>query len=188
VSERLFGVVKIVGAAVACSAVLSMLRSRTDAPASPVEPYATWNEHRPVRGELAHEIGAPRPGVERFRDWVLSRFGGSDLGIWGDARHSETSDHYRGRGWDWGQPDYESAMALIDALFAEVGGERHALARRLGITYLIFDRVLYAAYDPEPFAGRPYTGADAHRTHIHVSFSPRGAMGLTSAFSEGVIP
>lgn len=54
-------------------------------------------------------------------------------------------------------------------------GNTAAMARRLGVMYIIWNRQIWRAYNPE--AGwQPYTGADPHTNHIHISLSWAGAL------------
>jgi hypothetical protein len=53
--------------------------------------------------------------------------------------------------------------------------------RRAGVGYIIFERRIYTAWEPRGW--RPYTGKDPHTTHVHLSFSERGAIGETSAYA-----
>lgn len=133
----------------------------------------------------------PKPGVVRFRDYVLKRFGGGDLGI---SRECDAgiSQHAEGRAWDWGikkgasMPDtpYKDP-ALVDEFLHWLLANNHTNARRAGIMYLIYNRRIWKAYPSEGKGSgvwHDYGGRDPHDRHIHVSFNWAGARGETSLF------
>jgi hypothetical protein len=142
---------------------------------------------------------SPKPGVVAFRKYVLEKFGGGDVGIARGCSAPGTSEHEEGRAWDWGivpgadlpggVTDYTDAdvAGFLEWLFCtdELGNE-HANARRAGVMYLIHDRKIWRAYDKgaNKTRGRwlPYTGADPHTAHLHISFSWAGAQGETSLY------
>ncbi|WP_052394626.1 hypothetical protein [Kutzneria sp. 744] len=49
-------------------------------------------------------------------------------------------------------------------------GNKNAMARRLGIMYMIWNRQMWRAYD-SPDQWRPYAGPNPHTDHIHFSLS-----------------
>ena len=58
-------------------------------------------------------------------------------------------------------------------------GNQHAMARRLGLAYIIWNTQMFRLYD----VGRgwqPYTGSSPHTDHVHFSFSWAGACAQTS--------
>jgi len=69
---------------------------------------------------------------------------------------------------------------VLDWLFAtNAAGNRHALLRRFGIQYVIWDHKIFEAYRAN--AGwQPYSGPSPHTDHIHFSFSWKGARQQTS--------
>ncbi len=65
-------------------------------------------------------------------------------------------------------------------------GNTRAMARRLGLMYVIWNHKIWSA--SKPGAGwRPYTGPNPHTDHMHFSFSVLGAQGKTS-FWSGAVP
>ena len=82
------------------------------------------------------------------------------------------------------------AAALLDEILApDDTGEPHALARRMGIMYVIWDDRMYAAYDgfePKRYLSsvcrtrRTCSPTLRHRDHLHVSLTRKGARGRTS--------
>jgi hypothetical protein len=58
-------------------------------------------------------------------------------------------------------------------------GNRHAMARRLGIMYIIWNRQVWRAYQSSS-GWQPYSGSNPHTDHIHFSFSWPGARKQTT--------
>jgi len=179
------------GAAVGLTVASVLSRDdRAAGGAGPVDPYAPDDPTRAV------DLTA-KPGVRLFRAWVTGRWGertGSPENILRDGANAGTpsnpwSEHHEGRAWDWmlpGPDPLAAGQALVDELLAtSAEGDPHAIARRAGIQYLIFNRRMWRAY---PHAGAPagtwsdYHGASPHTDHVHVSFSRAGARGATSLY------
>jgi hypothetical protein len=96
------------------------------------------------------------------------------------------SDHADGRAWDWhaeatNPDDVARVNRLLDWLLrTDERGNRNAMARRIGITYIIWNHRYYRVGSDNAH-WTPYTGtADPHDTHVHFSFSMAGAMRETS--------
>lgn len=153
----------------------------------PVDDYAPMETNQPgVCDPVA------KPGVLMFRKWALSKWGekpGSPQNIVRACDVGGQSEHKEGRGWDLMTNSIEHGQSIVDALLAtDAQGNAHALARRAGIMYLIWNHQMWRAY---PHAGKPsgdwepYTGGEAaspHTDHIHFSFSKAGAAGNTSLY------
>jgi hypothetical protein len=125
-----------------------------------------------------------KPGVIAFRDLVLKAYPGTGRG--GISRACATgSDHESGRAWDWpldaARPaDQARAKDLLDWLLAsDEYNNPYARARRLGITYVIWDRQFLSVGEWSE-GWRPYTGTSPHTDHVHFSFSAAGADRRTS--------
>ena len=115
------------------------------------------------------------PGTVAFKNFVLESFGGYDAGILRECGGG-LSGHYTGRSWDWGTDRNNANVAgLFDLLFAR----NDEVLRRAGITYLIYNRRIW---NTRARTWQNYTGADAHTTHVHFSFSTAGANGQTSFY------
>ncbi|MDQ6648624.1 MAG: peptidoglycan-binding protein, partial [Actinomycetota bacterium] len=131
-----------------------------------------------------------KPGAVAFADLVLHTYPGtgSDGIVNTCAAEGAVSEHSEGRAWDWrvssrDPRDRARAEALLGWLLAADGqGHRAAMARRLGIMYIIFDSRIWGSYYDEQ-GWRPYTGASPHTDHVHFSFSWAGAWGRTSYWS-----
>lgn len=122
----------------------------------------------------------PRPGVELFRDFVLNRLGGLDLGI-GRKCQRGRSGHYSQRAWDWGMlasnPDEH---ARVDELLNWLLANDQELFRRAGLAYVIWDGQVYGSRSR---MWKPYDGSDAHQSHVHFSFGNAGADAKTSLYT-----
>ena len=134
-----------------------------------------------------------KPGVVRFRDLVLRTYPKTrNLGIVRGCNVGGRSEHKEGRAWDWGVSAAKPAEAaavddLMKWLFAtDSKGNRHAIARRLGLQYVIWNRKIWGAYNSSGW--RPYTGVSPHNEHVHFSFGRPGAEARTSFFSGRVAP
>lgn len=145
----------------------------------PVDPYAT---HEPA-GE-ARDL-TEKPGVVAFRNWAIARWGeraGSPRNIVAD----KPGEHGEGRAWDQMVDSVGQGQQIADELLASEGTEPHALARRAGIMYMIWNNQIWRSY---PWKGAPsgawgpYSGKSAHADHLHYSFGWPGAMGETSLYS-----
>ena len=153
----------------------------------PVEPYATYQPQTRCRQ-------TPRAGVLLLADWLVARGGGYGP-ISRSCAGSSTSEHKESRAFDWLLDATDPAdRALGDALLEEIlapddTGQPSALARRMGVMYVIWNDRMYAAYDG--FVARPYLSSGCrtrrtcsptlrHRDHMHISLTRQGAKGATS--------
>jgi hypothetical protein len=153
----------------------------------PLEPYAGYQPQSTCRR-------TPKPGVLLLADWLVARGGGYGP-ISRSCAGSSTSEHKESRAFDWlldarSDTDQALAAALLDELFApDDTGAPHALARRMGVMYVIWDDTMYASYDG--FAAKRYLSSSCrkrrtcsptlrHRDHLHISLTRQGAKGRTS--------
>ena len=153
----------------------------------PLEPYAGYQPQSTCRR-------TPKPGVLLLADWLVARGGGYGP-ISRSCAGSSTSEHKESRAFDWlldarSDTDQALAAALLDELFApDDTGQPHALARRMGIMYIIWDDTMYASYDG--FVAKRYLSSGCrtrrtcsptlrHRDHMHISLTRQGAKGRTS--------
>ncbi|MGH2807754.1 MAG: hypothetical protein ACRDKT_10815 [Actinomycetota bacterium] len=140
---------------------------------------------------------SPKPGVVAFQRLVLAAYPGTGAGSISRSCSGEaTSEHNEGRAWDWGvnasnASDKRKADALIDWLLREDRyGNRHAMARRLGVMYIIWNRRIWGTWGGwERYCvqrrGRcvdPDDGGERHphTDHVHFSFSWDGARKKTT--------
>ncbi|MBW2733509.1 MAG: hypothetical protein JRH20_14070 [Deltaproteobacteria bacterium] len=127
----------------------------------------------------------PQPGVMAFRDLVLAAYPCTmDGGIARECDVGGVSEHKEGRAWDWMvEVGNEAAEDLISWLLAaDAQGEPHAMARRLGVMYIVWNYEVWGAYRADD-GWRVYTGDNPHTDHVHISFSWAGARKETSFWS-----
>jgi hypothetical protein len=134
---------------------------------------------------------AAKPGVVGFQKMILKTYPGTrNLGIARACRAGGRSEHKEARAWDWGvnvrnRSEAAKATAMLNWLLAtDRHGNRHALARRFGIMYIIWNRKMWRAYAPSKGWQR-YTGPNPHVDHVHISFGWPGARKQTSWWRAG---
>jgi hypothetical protein len=166
------------------------------APATPVLTGA-GTMTGPIEGFAAYEPQrtcdpTAKPGTRALAATLLRDYKGSrNLGIVRGCSVGARSEHKEGRAFDWGvnitkPAEKAEAEAFIGALLAtDAAGNKAALARRMGVMYVIWDKKIWSAYRAAD-GWRPYNGASAHRDHVHISLSWAGAMGRTSFWSGSV--
>jgi hypothetical protein len=187
-SERrrpLVSAVVLLAAVVLSGLVVVIAPHAVAAPATPsfparIDAYARYDPER-----ICDPVA--KPGVVDFRN-LLNRTYGRHSSAIGRPCGSGTSEHYEGRALDYflnaaSRADSAVARDLIKWLLAtDAHGNRHAMARRLGIMYIIWNRQIWGAYRPS--AWRPYTcngtPSSCHTNHIHLSFSWSGARRQTT--------
>jgi hypothetical protein len=152
-----------------------------DAPIEPLADYVPQTTCDPTA----------KPGVLGFRDLLLARFPGSrNLGIGRVCEAEGVSEHKEGRAFDWGvaaddpveRAEAEEVLAWL--LGPDERGEPHAIARRLGLMYVIWDGQIWSSILAAE-GWRPYVGRSEHRDHIHFSFGWDGALARTSFWQGG---
>lgn len=146
----------------------------------PLENYAT-----PTSPQACEQV--LRPGVQAFQRWLLENMGshlGAKGGILRDCSRQPLSDHHEGRAYDWPMLASDSDEAarvdeVLDWLLKpDDQGNEHVNLRRIGLTYIIWNRQIWHVSTKE---WRPYN-KDPHIDHVHFSFGWPGAMGETSFF------
>ena len=136
----------------------------------------------------------PKPGTVALRNLLLSRYPVTvSFGISRACDVGGVSEHKEGRAFDWGasvsNPVQRAAVEnFVAALFAtDSYGHRYALARRMGVMYIIWNQQIWGAYRAD--AGwQPYSGDSPHTDHMHISLSWAGARAETSFYSGKVVP
>jgi hypothetical protein len=145
------------------------------------------------------KLSTDKPGPVDFRNLLLATYGTNVGGLTvfnGITRPCDgtVSEHSEGRALDWGMDYRNPAMradgqAVLNWLFAtDKYGNQHAMARRLGIMYVIWNHKIYGSWNN--YAPAAYScGTDptaCHVDHIHFSFDWAGARAQTSFFTGGV--
>ncbi len=159
--------------------------SATPESASDIEPYPEYD------GQSTCSPAA-KPGMIAYRDMVMAAYPGTtSYGISRDCGIGGTSEHKEGRAWDWANDATTAAgrnrvANFMNWLFrTDQYGHRHAMARRLGVMYIIWNRQIFRMYRPSE-GWTPYTGSSPHTDHVHVSLTRRGGARLTSFWSLGL--
>lgn len=124
------------------------------------------------------------PGAVKLAKLIRRTYGSDEsIGIARNACYT-TSEHNDGRALDWmvdatTRAGKTKANAFLDWLLAtDENGNRHAMARRLGVMYIIFNRRIWRAYG-DPGWGA-YSGTNPHTDHIHISLGYDGSTGRSS--------
>ena len=158
----------------------------------PVEDYASYDPQT----RCTHK---PRVGTVALGAWLVATYGGSGGAVNRPCSGSGTSEHKDGRAVDWvldaDKPaDRKLARTFLEAAFAtDAEGNPAALARRMGIMYIIWSDRFYPAYhqfQPEKYLSsscrskRKCSKTLRHRNHLHISLSKAGAKALTSFYVD----
>src|SRR5947199_832060 len=135
-------------------------------------------------------------GVVKFRALILKTYTGTgDDGIVRGCKVGGTSEHKEGRAWDWAVSvknprQVAQVKTLVNWLFAsDAYGHKYAMARRLGIMYIIWNKKIWGTYSASS-GWRPYSCSGVtgcHQNHVHFSFSRAGASGKTSYWTKVVV-
>ena len=143
-----------------------------------------------------------KPGTQHLATFLMRTYPGTS---WASAYSCLTdgnqSEHYEGRAIDW-MTSMRNAQQRADAnafitwlLATDSHGNRFAMARRLGVMYVIWNNRIWGAWNGawQPYqncAQHPELASDnrCHRTHVHISLAWNGAMGATSFWTHKVFP
>lgn len=155
--------------------------------ALPMEDYAGYEPQTKC-------LRKARPGVLLLADFLVARGGGYGP-ISRSCAGSSTSEHKESRAFDWmldatDPADRAIARAFLDEVLApDDTGQPHALARRMGIMYVIWNDRSYASYrgfEPKPYLSsgcrtrRKCSTTLRHRDHVHISLTRKAARGQLS--------
>jgi len=120
-----------------------------------------------------------KPGVSAFAALMKANYKTGTTGI---SRNCDAtvSEHYDGRALDWMLSAKDPQQkAVADSVVAWLSADNGVMARRFGISYIIWNTKMWREYAPER-GWAAYTGSVPHTDHIHFSFSWDGAMARTS--------
>ncbi len=169
-------------------ATLIPLVLTTSAEAAPPKPNTprfgkAIEGYAPYEGNTVCDV-VNKPGAEKIADLIRATYGSDEsIGIARNACYT-TSEHNDGRALDWMVDSTTKAgKAKADAflswlLATDANGNKNAMARRLGVMYIIFNKRIWRAYG-DPGWGS-YSGTNPHTDHIHISLSYDGSTGRTS--------
>ncbi|MYV97746.1 hypothetical protein GT354_05525, partial [Streptomyces sp. SID3343] len=145
--------------------------------------------YQPYQGQTGCDP-TPKPGVLSIRDLLKATYGRGDLGIGRSCGAEGRSEHKEGRALDYPfNANDGNQRAQGDALVAwllatDRWNNQHALARRMGVMYLIWNRRIWAANTKSWSA---YSGSSPHTDHVHISFGWPGARKQTTWWTESVL-
>jgi hypothetical protein len=178
--------VHLVLLALLVTALPLVLESRADAAPPPpnnprfaraIEPYASYEGN-----EVCDPVN--RPGAEKIARLIRQTYGNDEsIGIARNACYT-VSEHNDGRAIDWmvdstTKAGRAKANSFLDWLLAtDKYGHKDAMARRLGVMYIIYHRHIWRAYDGGHWGD--YSGTNPHTDHIHISLGYDGSTGRTS--------
>jgi hypothetical protein len=176
-------------------AVLALVAAVLVAPAAQaddaqIEGYASYEPQTTCHPK-------PRPGTRVLGTWLVKNLGGGG-GAAGRSCGGGASEHKDGRAIDWtldatSKEGRAIAQAFLEKVFkTDKDGNTHALARRMGIMYVIWDDHMYAAwgeFEIDDYLSSSCTSKKKcsktlrHRDHMHISLSMAGAKGKTTWYA-----
>jgi len=173
--------------------VLTMVQPAAAAPRKARSSYPRAIE--PLARYQPQTMCSPRakPGVSDLAARLLRAYPGTrSLGIVRACAAGGRSEHKEGRAFDWGglrasrAADRAKVQNFATWLFAtDRHGNKRAMARRLGIQYVIWNKRIWGSYAASS-GWRRYTGANPHTDHVHISFTWAGANKRTSFWTGKV--
>src|SRR4051812_24914686 len=143
---------------------------------------------------------APRPGTVALAAWLMKTYPVTgSMGMMRACGSGGRSEHKDGRAFDWKADVAHKATRraaydfIAKALATDAAGNPHALARRMGIMYLIYHDTIWSSY--YDFKPRPYLNAGCktrkkcsrtlrHLNHVHISLGFAGAAAQTSWYRD----
>ena len=162
------------------------------AQALPVDPYAPYQPQTTC-------TKTAQPGTVKLANWLLKTYPAStNMGMM-RACAGGASEHKDGRAFDWGNnigsaTDRADVASFFSRIFAtDADGNANALARRMGIMYLIWNDKIYSSYyqfrardylDPSCSSTAACSATLRHRNHVHISLSRAGGAGTTSWYAS----
>jgi hypothetical protein len=158
-----------------------------------IEPLADYVGQ--VSCQPAFRVGTLALGRLLVRTYPGTSFGGN----YSCGTDGSQSEHYDGRAIDWmnsvrdPRQAAQAASVINFMLATDRYGNKFAMARRVGVMYIIWNNRIWGAWDGKwaPYnncAKTPSPSLDSacHRNHMHISLSFNGAMGRTSFWSRAV--
>jgi len=175
----------------ALAAIVAVASVLITVPATAKVPRAPHNYGSAIEGLAGYQpqqrcSPTAKAGTVAFSKLLLRTYKNSrSLGIVRACNVGGTSEHKEGRAFDWGvsafnRRDRRSVKAVMHWLLKkDKYGNRYAMARRLGIQYMIWNRRIWGSYSASS-GWRRYTGSSPHTDHVHFSLSWKGARKKTS--------
>ncbi len=129
-----------------------------------------------------------KPGSVAYGQLLTSIYPAGVYGISRSCTEYGTSEHKDGRAIDFMINAKDPAQRKVgDAIVNWVTADNGAIARRLGVMYLIWNGKFWGGYAPED-GWIPYQGSNPHTDHIHTSLTWDGAMKRTSWWTGVALP
>jgi hypothetical protein len=161
-------------------------------PQSPVPLPKTVESFAPYQPQIYCDPTV-KPGTQALADLLTSTYAGTQIVSTVRPCGTDTSEHYDGRAIDWGvdhriDKQRRQGKAFLSWLFATDGhGNPYAMARRLGVMYVIWNKQIWGSWDQtwEPYACAG-DATSCHIDHMHISLDWSGAMQQTS-FWDGQV-
>ncbi len=181
----------------AAAAAAGLVVSGHPAQASEIEDYASYEPQRTCASKT-------EPGTEYLLGWLVRKYPGTGRSsTLRSCSSGGTSEHKDGRALDWAvdaaRADQRAqAEHFLTRIFAtDAAGNTHAMARRMGIMYIIWNDHMWASY--RRFEKRDYLSPACssrqfcsktlrHRDHVHISLSHAGAEARTSFYTRRGVP
>ncbi len=119
-----------------------------------------------------------KPAMEYLARWTVARFGGEYGGI-SRACGGSRSEHKEGRAFDWTMDadsarDRRGVQRFLKKVFrTDRQGNEHALARRMGIMYIIWDDRIYSLLRPLRRQALPALGVQDRGALLPDAATPR---------------
>jgi hypothetical protein len=187
------------------SAVLALLAAPAQA-ATPVPPTPAG---LPTAIEPLTYVGQTTcdphvwPGTKALATLLATTYRSDGATSWASAyacgTDSPQSEHYEGRAIDWmtsvhnAKQRAAATSAIAWLLATDRAGNPFAMARRLGVMYIIWNNRIWGSWDGrwDSYNGCSTKKSSAydnacHRTHVHISLSWNGAMKRTSYWTKKV--
>jgi peptidoglycan hydrolase-like protein with peptidoglycan-binding domain len=138
-----------------------------------------------------------QPGTTKLGHLLSTTYRGVAVGgMYNCGTDGSRSEHYEGRAIDWmtslrNKTQAAYAGSFINWLLAtDKAGHKFAMARRLGIMYLIWNNKIWeGGWQEYNNCGHlPQVSNDnaCHRTHVHISLTWNGAEGRTTYWAKKV--
>ncbi|MGW0587336.1 FG-GAP repeat domain-containing protein [Streptosporangium sp. NPDC002607] len=174
------------------SVILTLLPSPASAATAPSAPDfgPVIDGYAAFQGQSTCDPTA-KPGVVAVRDMLRATYGRADSGIVRACGVGGASEHKEGRALDFPfNANDVGQRAQADGLVAwllatDRHGHAHALARRLGVMYIIWNRRIWMANSA---TWSSYSGPSPHTDHVHLSFGWPGALKQTTWWTSSIRP
>jgi peptidoglycan hydrolase-like protein with peptidoglycan-binding domain len=195
----------LVSAALLLVLALSLVRTGL-ASGAPRRPPTPTNLPAAIEGLARHTPQTScdpttKPGTLKLARLLTSTYPATRYGTVRACGPTPSSEHQEGRAVDWmasvRSPERRAEVQAVLGWLLATDREQnaYAMARRLGVMYLIWNNRIWSTSRADegwrPYsdcAGHPERSADSrcHRDHLHISLSWEGARGVTSYWTGRV--